>query len=217
MILENGQRVLFTGDSITDCGRREAAHAPLGNGYVSLFAAMMDYRHPELNLNYVNTGIGGNTVEDLRSRWQDDVISYKPDFLSIKIGINDCNRFLTNPDDHKLQSSEDFADIYHQILDLTSETLPATQLLLIAPFFASSDATAGSYRKKVCEQVLLYIETARKLSAVFGTLLLETQPLYDAVFKHKHPKVFFPHEPVHPNHAGHLMMAEAVYETLAQL
>src|SRR5690348_15741918 len=39
VIFEQGQKVLFIGDSITDCGRREGPHAPYGNGYVALARA----------------------------------------------------------------------------------------------------------------------------------------------------------------------------------
>ena len=34
--VQDGETMLFIGDSITDCGRR-AAEAPLGNGYVRAF------------------------------------------------------------------------------------------------------------------------------------------------------------------------------------
>jgi len=34
-LIQDTQTVVFTGDSITDCGRRDVA-APLGNGYVKI-------------------------------------------------------------------------------------------------------------------------------------------------------------------------------------
>lgn len=194
-------------------GRRELG-TPLGKGYVSFFADMMSYRHPDTQLDIINTGIGGNTVEDLRSRWHDDVLSHAPDWLSIKIGINDCNRHLNAPTEDSLQSPQKFADIYRQILDLTRSRLPDTKLLLITPFYAGYDDSADSYRKKVRDILPQYLDTVRTLSKEFNTELLETQPLYDTVFKHQHPKIYFPHEPVHPNHGGHMMMADAVYNSL---
>ncbi|MEK8107305.1 hypothetical protein NKG94_22980 [Micromonospora sp. M12] len=45
MILRAGQRVVFIGDSITDCGRRDVA-APYGSGYVSLVRALVGAWHP---------------------------------------------------------------------------------------------------------------------------------------------------------------------------
>ncbi|MEV4497488.1 hypothetical protein AB0J84_17530 [Micromonospora arborensis] len=63
MILRTGQRVVFIGDSITDCGRRDVA-APYGSGYVSLVRALVGARHPELELEWVNRGVSGDTVRD---------------------------------------------------------------------------------------------------------------------------------------------------------
>src|SRR5437762_2767741 len=96
VIFEQGQKVLFIGDSITDCGRREGPHAPYGNGYVALARTFLLARYAELGLEVVNRGIGGNTVRDLAARWQDDVIAEQPDWLSVKIGINDVWRAIAN-------------------------------------------------------------------------------------------------------------------------
>ena len=78
--LKDGQTFLFIGDSITDCGRR-GPNAPLGDGYVKFFHDLLLIREPDKSVRIINTGIGGNTVEDLRSRWVDDALSYNPDWL----------------------------------------------------------------------------------------------------------------------------------------
>jgi hypothetical protein len=39
-LVQDGQTVVFIGDSITDCGRRDVA-APLGNGYVKFIADLI--------------------------------------------------------------------------------------------------------------------------------------------------------------------------------
>ena len=39
LAIQDGQTVVFIGDSLTDCGRREEA-APLGAGYVSMAVAL---------------------------------------------------------------------------------------------------------------------------------------------------------------------------------
>ena len=93
MQIRNGQTILFVGDSITDCGRR-GADRPLGSGYVKLFADMLIIRHAKKAITVINKGIGGDVVTGLRNRWDDDVIRSKPDWLSIKIGINDLHRTL---------------------------------------------------------------------------------------------------------------------------
>ena len=91
--MENGQKILFTGDSITDCGRSTSGNINfLGHGYPIFIASLLGANMPELELTFINTGISGNRVCDLRDRWQQDVINHKPDVVSILIGINDTGR-----------------------------------------------------------------------------------------------------------------------------
>ena len=90
MKLDTGETILFIGDSITDAGRR-AAGAPLGHGHVGLFATLLAIHHPDKAIKVINKGIGGDVVTGLRDHWSDDVIRHRPDWLSIKIGINDAH------------------------------------------------------------------------------------------------------------------------------
>src|SRR5882724_7395995 len=77
LLFEAHQKIVFIGDSITDCGRRDEA-APYGNGYVSLVRNLLLARYPEQQLTIVNKGIGGNTTRDLAARWKKDVILEQP-------------------------------------------------------------------------------------------------------------------------------------------
>jgi len=88
LAVKDGETIVFAGDSITDCGRR-GEYAPLGNGYVHMFNCLILAKYPERRIRVVNVGIGGNTVLDLRNRWEDDVLSLEPDWVSVLIGIND--------------------------------------------------------------------------------------------------------------------------------
>jgi lysophospholipase L1-like esterase len=212
---KSGMKLLFTGDSITDCGRRDAGGKPWGNGYVKMFADMLAVRDSEKQFDIINTGCGGHTVEGCLDRWSDDVLVYKPDFISFKIGINDCNQHLSNPAERQRQSAENYAKDYRTVLEETKKHLPDAELLLIAPFYASQNSIDGTYRSKVIDALPAYIQTVRDLSKEFGTKLLETQPLFDQVLKGQPAKRFFDQEPVHPSSAGHLLMAEAVYKTLS--
>ena len=46
----------------------------------------------ELNLEFFNKGVSGNTVLNLEQRWQKDTLDLKPDVLSILIGVNDLGK-----------------------------------------------------------------------------------------------------------------------------
>lgn len=85
-----GASVLFAGDSVTDCGRREDPRG-LGDGYVSMLAAELG----EQGATVANVGIGGDRVVDLQQRWSADVVGGNADVLSILVGINDTGAAST--------------------------------------------------------------------------------------------------------------------------
>jgi len=210
--IKHDESILFIGDSITDCGRRDSAQ-PLGNGYVRLFCDMALTREPAKMITVINRGIGGNNVDDLRSRWHEDVLLLRPDWLSVKIGINDINQFLCDPS-KKFLDPAGFEAIYDQLLALTRRRLPKCRLLLIDPFFMSTDATPHSYRAKLLTLLDDYIAAVRRLSRRHDTRLVRTHDLFRRQLRHRHPDVYG-QEPVHPNSTGHLLIAEAVYAALS--
>ncbi len=212
--IQHGEKILFIGDSITDCGRRDPQHKPFGCGYVSMFRDMLLARDAAKEIELINCGIGGNTVEDLRSRWEDDALSLRPDWLSIKIGINDCNRWLSHH--HERQQPANYREDYTTILQWTRETLPNCRLLLITPFFISTDRNPGSYRARVLETLPEYISIVQDLSAQFQTRLFNPHEEFQKLIAHpsRHASDYCP-EPVHPYAAGHLVLAEGVYQTLS--
>ena len=210
--LKSGETLLFIGDSITDCGRREPQHQPLGCGYVQMVADMLTIREPKKKITVINRGISGDTVFDLRSRWHDDVFEIKPDWLSIKIGINDLNRTLEGGAD---LPAETFEEIYDSLLSQTAKRFPKCNLLLIDPFFMSRDRVNDSYRTRVLRTLPDYVDVVHRLSRKYKTRLVKTHDLFQEQLKHHKLEVFCT-EPIHPNSAGHLLMADAVYKSLSQ-
>jgi hypothetical protein len=58
VVLTPGMKILFQGDSITDCKRsRDSPDVlPLGTGYPFMIASRLAARHPELGLAFTNRG-----------------------------------------------------------------------------------------------------------------------------------------------------------------
>ena len=208
--LKNNETILFIGDSITDCGRCGETHRPLGNGYVRMVADMLTIREPQKNSTVVNRGISGDKISDLRNRWHDDVFEIKPDWLSIKIGINDLCRTLEGNAD---LPSDKFEEIYDSLLAQTVKRLPDCKLLLIAPFYMSRDRMKDSYRAQILRTLPGYMDAVHRLSRKYKTRLVKTHDLFQKQLKH-HKLAVFSTEPIHPNSAGHFLMAEAIYKTL---
>lgn len=195
--------MLFTGDSITDCGRR-GDKAPLGGGYVHWVHDLIMARYPEHGLTYINTGISGNTVRDLTNRWTDDVILHQPDWLSIMIGINDIHRWLANIEGQSV-NPEEYADMYRKILERV-RTETNAKLILLEPFYISRDAHGDNHRTRVLENLVSYRETAKGLAEEFGAKWVPLHSVFQRILKTHAIDNLCP-EPVHPNPSGHLVMA----------
>ena len=207
--LQDGTTFLFIGDSITDCGRR-AAERPLGSGYVRIFTEMATARWPERQIAYINKGIGGNRITDLKNRWADDVLYHRPDRLSIKIGINDLHSALRNAED--AVTPEIFAEIYDELLALTKKELDCP-LVLLTPFYISTDRDGNSFRSEVLDLLPRYIETVESMSAQYGARLVNLHEIFQEQLEYRDADTFCP-EPVHPNHTGHLVMAQALMDAV---
>lgn len=208
-LFKNGERVLFIGDSITDCGRRQNS-APLGDGYVKLAIDLIRARYPERKIDFINKGISGNTIRDLSDRWQDDALRHNPDWLSIKVGINDLRRTqFCSPDRVR---PEEFEKLYDSILQRTRKATSA-KLILIDPFFISLDQTTNSSRNDTLKLLPLYLKVVQKMAKKFKTLHVRS----DKAFKHQlryHEGDTFCPEPVHPNTSGHMILAHELLHTL---
>ena len=79
LFLQTGDRVVWLGDSIT------AAHTY--TRYVETFFLL---RRPDLNLTFINAGIGGHSSWDGLGRLDRDVLAYNPSVVVINFGMNDA-------------------------------------------------------------------------------------------------------------------------------
>ena len=96
MRLQTGCRLLFVGDSVTDCGRLRpigaGSHPALGDGYVSQVDTALRALRPDPAIEVTNMGVSGDMIRDLAGRWERDVLEVGADWLSVMIGINDVWR-----------------------------------------------------------------------------------------------------------------------------
>ena len=131
MYIKQNDLVLFQGDSVTDCGRDRNNYAGIGSGYAYFVASLFSALHPEMNVKFINRGISGNRVKDLKGRWDTDCIDLKPDVVSILIGINDTWRRF---DSNDATSVDAFEADYRFILGEIKIKLPNTRIVICEPF-----------------------------------------------------------------------------------
>ncbi len=208
--IKDGEVYLFQGDSITDCGRR-GADAPLGCGYARMVFDRVIAQNPASKIEFINKGIGGHTVVDLANRWEDDTIRFKPNWLSILIGINDLHRTLGNNNPVTVEVYREKYDyILHRVVSACKPNI-----ILLEPFYISQDRAEGSHRGKVMAMLPGYIEVVHEMSKKYGTALIRTHEIYQEQIKYRHPDVFCG-EPVHPNPTGHIIIADALFREISE-
>lgn len=206
MQLQKGEKLLFIGDSITDCDRAkptgEGLFGALGKGYVSLVDAMLQAVYPELGIRVVNKGTGGHNVLDLQARWQEDVLDQKPDWLSIMIGINDVWRQYDTP---FIKEWHVYADKYEATLrELVEQTKPhVSNLVLMTPFYLESNEQ-DAMRSTMDE----YGAIVKRIASESGAIFVDTQAAFNEVLKELYAATLA-WDRVHPTQAGHIVLARA--------
>ena len=207
--VKDGETFLLIGDSITDCGRRGEG-APLGVGYVRRLSELVTAQYPERDVRWINTGIGGNKITDLKQRWQEDMLDHKPDRLSIMIGINDIHSYLRDPENGV--GPVLYAEIFNELLEVTRREL-GCPVVLITPFYISRESPEDPFQKQVMEVITEYIGTMEKMSRKYDTRLVNVHEVFQEQLKYRAPDAFCP-EPVHPYPIGHAIVAWAVFQEL---
>jgi len=203
--LKQNMRIVFQGDSITDCGRREPAHAPYGRGFVSIIASWLLARFPEMNLNILNRGVSADRTKNLISRWSNDCVGLKPDLVSILIGINNV-AFRYNGNDPT--PVDDFDKQYETILKRTRDETDAV-LVICEPFLLACPEGIEVWREDLDPKIQVIRELARRFSALYVPL----DGIFSAASTRVYPS-FWAEDGVHPTPQGHGLIAQAWMETV---
>ena len=207
MKIESGT-LLFIGDSITDAGRARPVGEGngLGGGYPSQVAALLGATYPERKIRVLNTGISGNTIRNLKSRWQKDVIDLKPDWLSIMIGTNDVWRQFSGTNNPDSVFPEEFVKTYNELLLQTKPLVKG--ITLLTPFYVEPDKDQPM-RKRMDE----YGQLVRKIAREHGCRFGDTQAAYDKALKSV-PFATLAGDKVHPSAAGHMVLSRTFLKTI---
>lgn len=200
---KNGSRLLFQGDSITDMGRDKNAESKdrnhfLGHSYVFLLAARLGVEMADAQLDFINRGISGNTVGDLRKRWEKDALDVKPDILSILIGTNNVGLN---------QGLDTFEADYRAILDASRKANPELRLVLMNPFVLKSGSLtneqAWTSRRAATDKLCVIIA---KLAKEYDAVHIKTQDIFDAAAAAVSPEHWI-WDGIHPLPQGHELIA----------
>ncbi len=95
--LKKGEKIVYVafGDSITEgYGVKE--------GWPEKLVKELKNKYPQAEIELLNKGRAGDTLEESMCRFEVDVLSYNPDLVSINFGINDAMNGVNLNDFEKL-------------------------------------------------------------------------------------------------------------------
>ena len=189
----SGQKLLFAGDSVTDCGRGQDP-AGLGQGYVKEVAIALD----SLNVSVINAGVSGDRIDDLQSRWCRDVVERRPDVVTVLIGINDTWRSFDQGDKMPPQL---FEEKYRFLLDTHCPAL--SRLILMDPFVVPVTEEQKSWRADLAEKHKII----RLLAQEFNAVHIQTHDELNRLST-RLSRGALASDGVHPTRIGHRILAE---------
>jgi len=202
--LKPNDTVVFYGDSITD----QRLYTMLTEFYVVT-------RYPNLNVNFVHSGWGGDRVTgggggNIDTRLARDVVAYHPTVMTIMLGMNDGNYA-----NHKEADDTVYENGYRHIIDSMEKSIPNLRITVIGPS-PYDDVTRpismlqpngyNAVMVRYSDFLKKYAEQAKLGYADLNTgvvAMLEKANAADPAVAQK----IIP-DRVHPGLAGHLIMAE---------
>ena len=192
LTIHSGARVLFDGDSVTDCGRdRQDRHSL--SGYNDKIARNAQ----NAGVEFFNRGISGDRSKDLLARIESDLRDTKPDVVSILIGINDTWRRYDENDPTT-------ALAYEQNMRGILKTVRAfgAKIILLEPFLLPTLERFQIFR----EDLDFKIDAARKLAREFADAFVPLDGLFAEETLATEPALLS-FDSVHPTELGNEKIA----------
>ncbi len=151
-------RILYQGDSLTECNRHPDIPDDLGNGYVAVASRYLVEWFPRQRFEFINRGVSGDRTWELLRRWQRDTIDLQPDIMTLMIGGNDTWRRYDRNDP---TSVPDFERNLRTLLDDVRRNTKA-KVLMIEPFLVHEDTDL--WREDFAPKINAFRRVAREFA-----------------------------------------------------
>ena len=205
-------KILFQGDSITDCGRSRENEKNMGIGYPTMVKGLLGYDEPGEH-TYINRGISGNRIVDIYARIKKDIINLKPDLMSLLIGINDV--WHDAHDDPNGVDADKFYKVYCMLIEELQQALPNMKIMILEPFVLHGTATDGHW-DFFAEETVKRAAMAKKVAEKYGLVWIPLQEGFDALLE-KAPADYWLRDGVHPDAPGHAYITKQWLKGYASL
>ena len=213
---ENGDKVCFIGNSITQDGRYQA--------FIQLYYAT---RFPNIKIEYYNCGVSGDVADRMLARFEEDILLHQPDYAFLMTGMNDVAHNLYSdeyPDAAILLRRQKALDNYY----IKTEKL--TQLLIknkIQPILLTPtiyDETAKLKRPRgygINKGLASCAEHIRNMAKKYNLQVVDlfriTNEINLKVQEDNPTNTIIGKDRVHPSTTGHFIMAYEIINTIKPL
>lgn len=199
--LKSGDRVVFYGDSITD-----------QRLYTTVVESYVVTRFPKFEVSFVHSGWGGDRVTGggggaLDLRLQRDVVAYKPNVVTVMLGMND-GRYRA----FDQQIFDTYANGYQKIVQKLKTDLPSVRMTLIQPSPYDDVTRATMFEGGYNAVLLRYGQFVKELAAKERLDVADLNTAVAAALKKANAtdtataQKIIP-DRIHPAAGGHLLMA----------
>ena len=202
MILQNGDKIVFTGDSVTDAGRaRPIGEAyGLGDGYVRTIENFLNVFYPECLMRVINTGVSGNTSADLLARFDTDVVDLKPKYAVSCIGFNDVWRQFDRP--WQMGNHVLLGDYESNLRVMVKKCVGANiQPIFMTPYYMETNKN-DAMRARMDE----YGGMMKAIAKEMGVPCIDLQPAFDQLLQYRYPASIM-WDRIHPGPIGSMLIA----------
>lgn len=196
-------KIVFFGDSITDCDRERDDEKSLGNGYVKILADKLRPIYPDTDIELINKGVSGNEVCDLLARVESDVIGLKPDAVVIMIGINNVIHKFKYGKELNLKQLE--RDLTQLITVLKEEEIT---VIFLEPFLLPAP-DKRRMRKLFDDELKIIDRVASELADEFVAFDEMFNGLAESI-----PYAEYSEDGVHPTHRGSRLIADTAIKAI---
>ncbi len=204
MLFENGDRIVFAGDSVTEMESvnpvADGDPGDLGRGFVRITYNMLNTWYPERFIRITNSGVGGNTSRHLLARYDRDVVTLNPDWVVLCIGINDVWRQFDLP------QIPEWSVLPEEYKHNVETMITAVKDKVKGVFILSPYLIEVSREDKMRARMDEYVAICQQLAQKHGCIFVDFQAMFDKHCAYQHP-CRFSADRVHPNPLGSTLMA----------
>lgn len=200
-------KILFQGDSITDCGRSRSDNTNLGSGYPKYVAELLTETYPDIDFEFFNRGIGGDQTKGLLARWQEDAVDIQPDIITILVGVNDTWHHIHEKD---WIPNDLFEANYRSLLeDIKNKT---NAKIIMLEQFVLDFPDMRCFHNDIDEK----IQVVRRLAREYAHTFIPLDGLLATACVCEEPS-YWTLEGVHPTDEGHKLIADYCYNAICDI